>query len=197
MSSRAFVQRLKFLFAQSGEVFMKTYRNVDHAVSSAVSVGSVGIPTSAKWQSQYSTGFIESLTAQNDDTVKLSRSDRLWQAAITASAIHELTSDIQWAAFLAKHSQFTPERIKAIQKLADYVISDMPKKFKLLSVASWSSIVDRKTITEKVLSIDNEKSRRTIFRRRNAIYKQLRDLEWSALSALGMPLEDDGLFDDE
>jgi len=37
----------------------------------------------------------------------------------------------------------------------------------------------------------------SIFRRRNAIYKQLRDLEWSALSALGMPLEDDGLFDDE
>jgi len=176
---------------------MKTYRNVNHAVSSAVSVGSVGIPTAAKWQSQYSTGFVESLTAQNDDTVKLSRSDRLWQAAITASAIHDLTGDIQWAAFLAKHSQFTPERIKAIQKLADYVISDMPKKFKLLSVASWSSIVDRKTITEKVLSIDNEKSRRTIFRRRNAIYKQLRDLEWSALSALDMSLEEDGLFDDE
>ncbi len=175
---------------------MKTYRNVDHAVSSAVSVGSVGIPTAAKWQSQYSTGFVESLTAKNDDTVRLSREDRLLQAAITASAIHELTGDIQWAAFLAKHSQFTPERIKAIQKLADYVVSDMPKKFKLLSVTSWSSIVDRKKITEKVLSIDNEKSRQTILRRRSAIYKQLRELEWAALSALGMPLADDGLFDE-
>jgi hypothetical protein len=175
---------------------MKTYRDVDHAVSSAVSVGSVGIPTAAKWQSQYSTGFVESLTAQNDDTVKMSREDRLLQAAITASAIHEETNEIQWAAFLAKYSQFTPERIRAIQKLADYVVSDMPKKFKLLSVTSWSSIVDRKAITEKVLSIDNEKSRATIFRRRGAIYKQLRDLEWSALTALGMPLEDDGLFSD-
>ena len=175
---------------------MKTYRNVDHAGSSAVSVGSVGIPTAAKWQSQYSTGFVESLTAKNDDTVRLSREDRLLQAAITASAIHELTGDIQWAAFLAKHSQFTPERIKAIQKLADYVVSDMPKKFKLLSVTSWSSIVDRKKITEKVLSIDNEKSRQTILRRRSAIYKQLRELEWAALSALGMPLADDGLFDE-
>ena len=98
---------------------MKTYRNVDHAVSSAVSVGSVGIPTAAKWQSQYNTGFVESLTAQNDDTVKLSRSDRLWQAAITASAIHDLTGDIQWAAFLAKYSQHEPERISEIKKLAD------------------------------------------------------------------------------
>ena len=70
---------------------MKTYRNVDHAVSSAVSVGSVGFATSAKWQSQYSTGFVESLTAKNDDTIKMSRSDRLLQAAITASAIHELS----------------------------------------------------------------------------------------------------------
>ena len=56
--SRAFVQRLKFLFALLSEVFMKTYRNVDHAVSSAVSVGSVGVPAAAKWQSQYSTGLV-------------------------------------------------------------------------------------------------------------------------------------------
>ncbi len=176
---------------------MKTYRNVDHAVSSAVSVGSVGIPTSAKWQSQYSTGFVESLTAKNDDTIKMSRSDRLLQAALTAKAIHEETNDIQWAAFLAKHSQFTPERIKAIQKLADYVSSDMPRRFILLSVSSWASTALRKLITEKILTMDSEKSRQTIFRRRNAIYKQLRDLELSALSALGMPLEEDGLFDDE
>jgi len=176
---------------------MKTYRNVDHAVSSAVSVGSVGIPTAAKWQSQYSTGFVESLTAKNDDTIKMSQSDRLLQAAITASAIHDLTGDIQWAAFLAKHSQFTPERIKAIQKLADYVSSDMPRHFILLSVSSWASIALRKLITEKILTMDSEKSRRTIFRRRDHIHKQLRDLEWSALSALGMPLEEDGLFDDE
>ncbi len=66
-------------------------------------------------------------------------------------------------------------------------------KLFLIGLCVLASIVDRKTITEKVLSIDNEKSRRTIFRRRNAIYKQLRDLELSALSALGMPLEDDGL----
>jgi hypothetical protein len=67
----------------------------------------------------------------------------------------------------------------------------------LLSVSSWASIALRKLITEKILTMDSEKSRRTIFRRRNHIHKQLRDLEWSALSALGMPLEDDSLFDDE
>jgi hypothetical protein len=176
---------------------MKTYRNVDHAVSSAVSVGSVGVPAAAKWQSQYSTGFVESLTAKNDDTIKMSRSDRLHQAAITARAIHKLTSEIQWAAFLAKHSQFESEQVSCIQQLADYVSSDMPRHFILLSVSSWASTALRKLITEKILTMDSEKSRRTIFRRRDHIHKQLRYLEWSALASLGMPLEEDGLFEDD
>ena len=176
---------------------MKTYRNVDHAVSSAVSVGSVGVPAAAKWQSQYSTGFVESLTAKNDDTIKMSRSDRLLQAALTAKAIHEETNDIQWAAFLAKYSQLEAVQVSCIQKLADYVSSDMPRHFILLSVSSWASTALRKLITEKILTMDSEKSRRTIFRRRNHIHKQLRDLEWSALAALGMQLEEDGLFEDD
>ena len=67
----------------------------------------------------------------------------------------------------------------------------------MLSVSSWASTALRKLITEKILTMDSEKSRRTIFRRRNHIHKQLRDLEWSALAALGMPLEEDGLFEDD
>lgn len=175
---------------------MKTYRDVDHAVSSAISVGSVGSPKSAQWQSQYGTGFVESLTAKNDDTVKLTKQDRLTQAAMTASRIHQESSDIQWSAFLAKYSQHEPERIREIQKLADYVVSDMPKHFKLFSVSCWASIAIRRGVTEKILTMDSEKSRRTLFRRRGDIYKQLCELEWSALKALGLPLEDDGLFED-
>jgi len=176
---------------------MKIYRDVDHAVSSSISVGSVGSPKSAQWQSQYGTGFVESLTAKNDDTVRLTKQERLTQAAMTAARIHRETADIQWSAFLAKYSQHEPERISAIQKLADYVVSDMPKHFKLFSVSCWASIAVRRGVTEKILTMDSEKSRRTLFRRRGDIYKQLRELEWSALKALGLPLEDDGLFEDD
>lgn len=173
------------------------YRDPDHAVMCAISIGSVGIPKSANWQKDHGSGFVESLTSRNRETMILTREEKLAQAAMTASRIHRETSEIQWCAFLAKYSQCEKERTKAIKSLATYVESVMPEKFKLLAVWSWACLSIRRGLREQILLLDSDKSRRTLFRHRKKIYEQLRNLEWSALAALGMPLEENGLFEDD
>ncbi len=89
------------------------------------------------------------------------------------------------AAFLAKYSQLEADQVSCIQKTSRLCFHDMPRHFYIAVLFQAASTALRKLITEKILTMDSEKSRRTIFRRRNHIHKQLRDLEWFCLGSIG------------
>ena len=168
---------------------------IDSVVKTAIGFGSVGRPTTQAWQDQYRAGFVDDLTKKNSDREPMSRSDRLLWASVMAKRIFEETGDIECCALLAKHSQCIDERAKAINILAKYIkrhhlkLKKLPISFLLFSVASWADVPFGRGMGEKIMQVDSELSRRTLYYRRNAVRAELQKMLDSVMTKLDITLE--------
>ena len=165
---------------------------IDSVVASAIGTGSVGLPKSAAWQAQYHAGFVEELTKKNHWTESMSREERLLNAAILASRIHRQTKEIEWCVLLAKYSQCDKERAEAIKKLARHLqqttLKTLSITFLLLAVSSWASVAIKRGLTEKIMQVDSELSRSTLYRKRNAVRVELQRMMDSVMTKLDITL---------
>lgn len=168
------------------------YRNEQHAVIRAAAVDAISTCKSSQWQSQYSAGFVESLTRKSDDTESLSAMDRLTQDAMTRALIKRTTKRAAFYAMVAKYSANEVERCQAIQRLADLIDVDASRRFKLVMIWSWASEAVRRGVVEQMVSAGDQ-SRRTLERKRRAILERLRALEDEVITDISVVLKERGL----
>lgn len=157
------------------------YRDEQHAVIRAMTIDAITSCKPAQWQQQYSSGYVEDLTAKHSDLERLTMTERLTQDAMTRAKIHRAVSKGSFLAIVAKYSADENERAVAINELAAMLESKATAKVRAIIIWMWACIAIRKGVTEQIANT-GEQSRITFYRRRREIFEQLNNWERQAVS---------------
>lgn len=149
------------------------YRDTHHAVVRAMAVDAISDVATSWWQSQYKSGYVESLTMRHSDTEKLTKQERITQDCMTRAKIHRASAKASFYAITARYGADDKERAEAVNELVKLVVCDgVNDDFKRLAIWSWASANIKKGMMERLVNIC-EKSRRTFFRKKKIIVEQL------------------------
>lgn len=166
------------------------YRNEQHAIIRAMAVDAISTCKPAKWQQQYRSGYVEDLTKKHSDLERLTLTERLTQDCITRSMLHRAATMGGFCAMVAKYGADEKERAMAVNELVALIDCDgVSNDFKKLIIWTWASVKIKRGFMERIVDMC-EQSRRTVFRKKREILKQLDDFEKSVITDCSMILSD-------
>ncbi|HQV23691.1 MAG TPA: hypothetical protein PLJ88_11430 [Agitococcus sp.] len=166
------------------------YHNELHAIIRAMAVDSISSCKPSSWQGQYKSGFVEDLTKKHHDLERLTPSERFAQDCITRSRLHRASTRGGFYAMVAKHGADEKERAMAVNELVALIDCDgVNDNFKRLIIWTWASVKIKRGFMERIVDMC-EQSRRTVFRKKREILKQLDDFEKSVITDCSTALSD-------
>lgn len=166
------------------------YRNEQHAIIRAMAVDAISTCKPAQWQQQYRSGYVEDLTKRHNDLEQLTATERLTQDCMTRARIHRVTSKGGFYAVVAKYGADEQERAMAVNELVALIDCEgVSDNFKRLIIWTWASVKIKRGFMERIVDMC-EQSRRTVFRKKREILKQLDDFEKSLITDCSAILSD-------
>lgn len=166
------------------------YRNEQHAIIRAMAVDAISMCKPAQWQQQYRSGYVEDLTKRHNDLEQLTATERLTQDCMTRARIHRVTSKGGFYAMVAKYGADEQERAMAVNELVALIDCEgVSDNFKRLIIWTWASVKIKRGFMERIVDMC-EQSRRTVFRKKREILKQLDDFEKSLITDCSAILSD-------
>jgi hypothetical protein len=166
------------------------YRNEQHAIIRAMAVDAISTCKPAQWQQQYRSGYVEDLTKKHNDLEQLTATERLTQDCMTRARIHRVASKGGFYAMVAKYGADEQERAIAVNELVKLIDCEgVSDNFKRLIIWTWASVKIKRGVMERIVDMC-EQSRRTVFRKKREILKQLDDFEKSLITDCSAILSD-------